>query len=311
MTTTYKRSNAPSKWHGGKYYLAKRIIELMPPHLVYVEPYFGMGNVLLARDPDRDWLINENWKLKNGEKVPAHLRGCSEVVNDIDCGLTTFWAALRSPAIFNALLHRLSMTPFSKEEWLQAVASHMDFENFPKWYDEKKLEAAATFFIKYRQSRQGLGKDFATLTRNRTRCGMNEQVSSWLSAIEGLPEIHERLKRVVILNDDACKVIRQQDGENTLFYCDPPYLQSTRSSTGEYGEFEMSNKDHKRLLHLLMVIGGKFILSGYRSNLYDDYAYGNNWHRIDIEIDDKASSKKKKEKKTECLWMNYEPEAKR
>lgn len=33
----------PLKWHGGKHYLAKRIIKLMPLHIHYVEPYFGDG----------------------------------------------------------------------------------------------------------------------------------------------------------------------------------------------------------------------------------------------------------------------------
>lgn len=33
----------PLKWLVGKHYLAKRIIELMPAHLHYVEPYFGGG----------------------------------------------------------------------------------------------------------------------------------------------------------------------------------------------------------------------------------------------------------------------------
>ena len=37
----------PLKWHGGKYYLAKRIIEEFPTHVHYVEPYFGGGSVLL------------------------------------------------------------------------------------------------------------------------------------------------------------------------------------------------------------------------------------------------------------------------
>jgi len=41
----------PLKWHGGKHYLAKAIIELMPPHVHYVEPYFGGGSVLLEKDP--------------------------------------------------------------------------------------------------------------------------------------------------------------------------------------------------------------------------------------------------------------------
>ena len=38
----------PLKWWGGKHYLAKKIIELMPRHLHYVEPYAGGLAVLLG-----------------------------------------------------------------------------------------------------------------------------------------------------------------------------------------------------------------------------------------------------------------------
>ncbi len=41
----------PLKWWGGKHYLAKRIIDLMPPHVHYVEAYAGGLAVLLEKDP--------------------------------------------------------------------------------------------------------------------------------------------------------------------------------------------------------------------------------------------------------------------
>jgi len=50
---------------------------------------------------------------------------------------------------------------------------------------------------------------------------MNEQVSSWLNAIEGLPAVHARLQRVVILNQPGLEVIRSQDGPSTIYYLDP------------------------------------------------------------------------------------------
>lgn len=291
-----KKLTQPIKWHGGKHYLAKEIISHFPPHLHYVEPFFGGGSVLLARDPNRDWFINEDWKRENGEKVPAAFRGCSEVVNDIYGELTNFWQVLADKDHFSNFVRAIESTPFSQDMWKSAR------------FDQQELDCpvqrAVHFFIRYRQSRQGLGKDFATLSRNRTRRGMNEQASSWLTAIEGLPEIHERLKRVVILNDDAVKVIKQQDGEKTLNYLDPPYLHQTRSSTGEY-EFEMTRACHSGLLDCLGHIEGKFILSGYPSKLYDDAAERFGWRCEKRQIDNKASSKKTKELKTECLWMNF------
>lgn len=259
--------------------MADLIISLMPPHTHYVEPYFGGGQVLFRKNPE----------------------GVSEAVNDINGGLMNFWRVLQDEELFAVLRKQLDVTPFS-EDMFNGSSSKFPFDC------EVKAEprSAVEFFIRYRQSRQGLGKSFATLSRNRTRRGMNEQVSSWLSAIEGLPEAHERLKRVVILNRDALGVIRQQDGENTLHYLDPPYVREVRISKSAY-KHEMASLQHARLLIALSKIKGKFILSGYPSSLYSlaEKKYG--WHRIDVNIDNKASSKKVKDVKTECLWMNYMP----
>jgi DNA adenine methylase len=47
-----KTIDPPLKWHGGKHYLAKRIIALMPSHTHYVETHFGGGSVMLAKNPE-------------------------------------------------------------------------------------------------------------------------------------------------------------------------------------------------------------------------------------------------------------------
>lgn len=282
----------PLKWHGGKRYLAQWIISHMPPHLHYVEPYFGGGQVLFARDVERDWLF-----ASGGASQPAHRRGASEVVNDVNGELTNFWQCLQDPETFEAMTRRLSVTPFSEDEWDRAAACPPD---------APPVDRAVAFFIRYRQSRQGLGKDFATVTRNRTRGRINEQANAWLGVIEGLPDAHQRLRGVLILNHDAVAVIRQQDGEHTLFYCDPPYLHETRFGQGknkEY-EFEMTAEDHERLLECLASIKGHFLLSGYRSTLYDQFAERHGWRRLEKQIDNKASVQKTKESKTECLWTN-------
>ena len=46
-----KPLNGPFNWHGGKHYLASKIVGLMPPRLRYVEPFAGGLAVLLAKNP--------------------------------------------------------------------------------------------------------------------------------------------------------------------------------------------------------------------------------------------------------------------
>ncbi|MGD9714834.1 MAG: DNA adenine methylase, partial [Thermomicrobiales bacterium] len=81
--------------NGGKYYLAKRIIDLMPAHTHYVEPYAGSLAVLLAKDPE----------------------GVSEVANDIHNHLTNFWRVLISPSGFEHLQRLFEATPFCEKLW--------------------------------------------------------------------------------------------------------------------------------------------------------------------------------------------------
>ena len=85
---------------------------------------------------------------------------------------------------------------------------------------------------------------------------MNENVSAWLSAVEGLPEAHARLGRVEIRNMDACEFIQKYDHPKALFYCDPPYLHQTRHEKAANNEYthEMTFEQHDNLLSRLSAI---------------------------------------------------------
>lgn len=272
--------SSPLKWHGGKAYLASRIIELMPPHIHYVEPYAGSLAVLLAKEPE----------------------GVSEVVNDLNESLMLFWRVLGDETLFKEFERRAQATPFCEALWNRA--HELDRADAPT-NPAHLVHYAFMFFVHCRQSLAGRMKSFAPLSRSRTRRGMNEQASAWLSAVEGLPAVHARLKRVAILNRDALDVIRQQDGPDTLFYLDPPYLHETRASTDSYGEQEMSHEDHERLLIILRGLEGKFLLSGYRSELYDDCAAANNWNRHDFDLPNNSAGGASKRRMTECVWVNF------
>ncbi|MEO5366037.1 MAG: DNA adenine methylase [Magnetococcus sp. WYHC-3] len=258
------------KWHGGKSYLAKQIISLIPKHTHYAEPYAGGLSVLLLKKPN----------------------GISETVNDIHGELINFWKVLADKESFEHLYRQLVCTPLAQPLFDAAITNN-----------GSNIDRAKQFFIRVRQSRQGLQRDYTTPTK-RTRRGMNEQVSAWLSAIDGLPEIHQRLIRVEIRQLQATQFITKYDHQGCCFYCDPPYLHNTRSSIGEYTH-EMTNKDHEQLLDTLATIKGKFLLSGYHSDLYDNWSAQHNYRCIEIQIDNKASGAKTKQQKTECIWINY------
>lgn len=276
-----KTLTQPIKWHGGKHYLASKIVALMPPHVHYVEPYAGGLSVLLAK--------------------PAE--GVSEVVNDINLDLTIFWRVLADGSNFESLRRLIEATPFAEKAWIDA-ADGMLFRSPKGSLCVPPEITAANFFVNCRQSLAGRMKDFATLSRTRTRRGMNEQASAWLTAVEGLPAVHERLKRVVILNRDALDVIRQQDGPDTCFYLDPPYLHETRATTGEYTH-EMTFEQHENLLQVLGKIQGKFLLSGYDSDLYAKYKSIYRWLRHDFSLPNNSAGGKEKRRMVECVWMNF------
>lgn len=260
---------APIKRHGGKRYLAARIAAMLPAVCThYHEPYFGSGAVLFA-------------KPQTG----------SEAVNDIDGSLIAFWQVLRNPEQFQQLQRYLAFTPLARHEFDQS-----------KLLSDDPIVRAARFFIRNRQSRQALGRDYTTPT-SRLRRGMNEQVSAWLSAVDGIEAAYWRLRAVEIDCLPAVESIRRRDHARCVHYCDPPYLHSTRTAMAAY-EHGMTEQDHVELLDCLSQLRGKFLLSGYPSQLYRSYATRYGWQSITFAVPNHSSSARSKQ---ETIWSNYVP----
>lgn len=278
---TYQRVAGPAKWHGGKAHLASRIVALMPPHTHYVEPFAGGLAVLLAKDPE----------------------GVSEVVNDADKDLTNFWQVLQGLESFAAFRRLCEATPFSQAEWRAADAELAEFPE-PDPQVSCRVVRAWRFFVHVRQSLAGRRRCFAPLSRSRTRRGMNEQASAWLSAVEGLGAVHARLRRVAVLCGDAVAVIRSQDGPGTLFYCDPPYLAETRAAPDVY-RHEMTDDAHRLLVDTLATLEGRAMVSMYRHPVYDRLREAHGWTRHDFDCANHAAGGAAKRRMTECVWCNF------
>jgi DNA adenine methylase len=249
--------------------------------------------VLLARDRNDERL----WIGADGSHA-----GVSEVVNDIDQSLINFYRVLKNPEQFSEFQRLASLTPLSRNEWEGARDGKMN--GLAKGPGMMMIANAMNFFTHCRQSLAGRRDGFTSLTRNRTRRGMNGNASEWLGAVDGLPEVHERLRSVVFECMDAVRLIKREDTLHTLFYCDPPYLHETRTSPDVYAH-EMSEAKHRELLNVLLQCKGKVMLSGYRSELYDCALKG--WTTHEFNLANNAAGGASKRRMTEVLWCNFAP----
>lgn len=267
---------SPVKWFGGKHYMVKHIIPLIPPHRIYIEPFGGGANVLLNKPPSE-----------------------VEIYNDIDNRIVRLFRVLRNNR--DEFLSLAQLMPYSRAEFDESLQELND-ERIDNCSD---TELALRDFVRWRQSFAGQGKSWS-FTKDRSRGGIADNVNAWLTAIEGLPEVCDRLRIVEIECDDAIAIINRYDNFDGFIYADPPYVHSTRETNSrEIYCREMSDAEHRRLLVILSHTLAKVMISGYRCAMYDNLLL--NWSCIQIPIANHSAGGPKKERKIECLWTNYDP----
>jgi DNA adenine methylase len=260
------------RWHGGKWLLAPWIIDHLPPHRVYVEPFGGAASVLLRKP-----------------------RAYAEIYNDLDSHVVGLFRVLRDPAQAVDLALQIELTPFARDEFLLSYEPADD-----------PVEAARRLIVR---SFMGFGSDGATGDyRTGFRSASNRSGTTpahdWRSYPDALPAIIDRLRGVVIENRDAMEVMRRHDGLDTLHYVDPPYMLDLRSRTnrrkGVGGNYrhELTAEQHLELLRTLNSLIGMVVLSGYPSPVYDAALPG--WERIE-----RPALADGARKRTEVLWLNH------
>jgi len=277
-----KRLRAPFTWIGGKHFMVKKLLPLIPKHHTYVEVFGGAANLLLAKDPS-----------------PV------EVYNDIDSGLVNFFRVLRDKNKFQKFYEQVVLMPYSREEYNECR------ETWDK--EEDDVQMAVKWFVVARQSFSGkFGSSWGYAVTNSVR-GMADPVSKYWGAIDMLPEVAERLLRVQIEHNDFRKILKAYDTENTFFYLDPPYVLDTR--TEAVYRYEMALEDHQELVDMLLHITGKAMLSGYDHEVYKPLEEAG-WTKLVFEarcwVTGKTratkhiynDSNKHKLKRKECVWLS-------
>lgn len=86
---------------------------------------------------------------------------------------------------------------------------------------------------------------------------------------------------------------------DTLIYLDPPYLPATRVKTRLY-RYELSDRDHRRLLRAATAASCPVMLSAYPSALYDRALSG--WRRFTREVMTRG-----RRWRTEAVYCNFDP----
>jgi DNA adenine methylase len=88
-------------------------------------------------------------------------------------------------------------------------------------------------------------------------------------------------------------------GHETMIYCDPPYLLSTRTKKRLYAR-ELSSIDHRRILRACRRCQCHVAISGYPSRMYSSEL--RDWPCFERNVITRGGVMR-----TECLWTNYDP----
>jgi DNA adenine methylase len=186
----YQMVNSPFKWVGGKSRLRKQIVDLLPEHTCYVEPFAGGAWVLFGKPPSD-----------------------VEILNDIDQELITFFRVVKEKP--EELI--------ASFEW--ELVSRAEFERLAN-LDPVQLPDVVRAHRFYYLIMAGWGGElnYPRFQTSITDGGHGNRLIGALKTLrQRLQPVHERLRTVIIENLDWRDCIDRYDRNGTVLYVDPPY----------------------------------------------------------------------------------------
>lgn len=259
------------RWAGGKGKQLRDLLPIIPDNRVYVEPFGGGASILLNRH-----------------------RSPVEVYNDLDSSLVNLFSVVRDDALFDRFANMLAWTPYSREIFVKAL-DHEEIADDP-------VLKAVKFYTVLNQSISG--KRLAHKA-DWSRARSDNVADRWRLRQEKLGYIHDRMRHVQIECRDALDILKEWDGEDTTFYCDPPYVLETRSKKKYYAH-ETTDEYHRELVRTLREVRGAVILSGYNHKLYDPLLE-DGWRADSYNTDAKMTVHQagaRREERREVVWRN-------
>jgi DNA adenine methylase len=261
------------RWHGGKWKIALWVVAHLPPHELYTEVFGGGAAVLIRKN--------------------RATRG--ELYNDLDGTLVHLMRVLQDPVKAAALVRKIALTPFSREEFYAAYGETDDDV-------ERARRTLIRSFMGFGAS--GATSDSLTGFRGGVRTKGGIPAQEWASYPQALQRIIARLDGVMVENQCAFGLLRSVDEPGVLHYLDPPYHPATRSKGNRQRgagyhvyRHELDENQHDELLDVARSLKGMVVLSGYPHDSYDEALRG--WRRVTRETQADGARPR-----TEVLWIN-------
>ena len=233
----------PITYYGGKQTLAATIINMMPAHKIYCEPFFGGGAVFWAKP-----------------------KSFLEVINDKNDRLITFYHVVKSTVLFDELYERVQATLDSESLWRKAKRIYGCDD--PSQYSQVDIAWAVWVCtnMSYASTPSGGWKWCNGTSGTHSGSTFKRYRQAFTAGLQ------DRLSEVQISCRDALDVIKERDTKDTFFYLDPPYPGAEQK---HYRGYTMA--DLEQLLGLLQSIKGKFILSNYMTEELATFIDRNAW----------------------------------
>ncbi|EKU97610.1 site-specific DNA methylase [Leptolyngbya sp. PCC 7375] len=208
-----------------------------------------------------------------------------DVLNERNPGVTNFFEVLKDWP--QELITALNASPKTRDEFKRCMV-----------IEGNAFERARRFYLFCQMSFSNGGGRWSSGTSEERLRLVQSQDCDYLMAVS------QRLANVQITHDLAEVAIAKYDSPETLFYIDPPYVQSTRGSKDtrhingaprrQYA-YEMDDDGHRQLAEQLHSAKGMVVLSGYESALYAELYPG--WRCVKKQIQTRQGLR------TECLWL--------
>ena len=176
---------SPLRWPGGKGRLARRIVDLLPPHKAYLETCCGGAAVFWLKPRDAS---------------------TAEILNDVDGALINFYWILHKSG--RRLAREVDGMPYSRELFARQLAAK----------PRSPFGRARRFWY---LNRVAFGGKLATPAFGVSVIRRSNVLAARI--LTTLEETIERLRGVLFESIDVTRVLKLYDRPTTLFYVDPPF----------------------------------------------------------------------------------------